>query len=335
MDSRAESRLDFSLNMISSVRQTGLLALLSGLLVFPGGSPAQTPVVQFQDQPVAFTLEEQPEGGQRKWKCFVRSGASPEIAVFALKDPDRIVIDLPSVQFSRRFRFEVQSAAVARVRTGNHPGKARIVLDLGTGQPVNYTWVNSPQTANIELTLGPTASANTTTARAERTPPPAALLLARRAGPAEEPQPIASPPVPSPTAPPLTTTAPVVDPQLRLPEMEAATRVEAADPSQLLKAIEFEYNKAENTPVVKLLLAFAPDFTLVKRSDTSYELSVSKCAVSGAHLLLPYFPPFDFEGINVLKAEQSGEATIIAVTVDRGVKLAATPNGSEIWLTRK
>lgn len=54
----------------------------------------------------------------------------PQVKGFTMKNPDRYVVDLKGVELKRGIRAPRTGGIIAGIRHGNHPGYARVVLDL-------------------------------------------------------------------------------------------------------------------------------------------------------------------------------------------------------------
>ncbi|MCB0334976.1 MAG: AMIN domain-containing protein [Bdellovibrionales bacterium] len=97
---------------------------------------------------------------------------------------------------------------------------------------------------------------------------------------------------------------------------------------QVLTAIQFE--SSSQGPVVRLDLRQEPAYTLKKSGAKEYLLRVNNATVAKQSLLLPQFPPQDFDGLTMIMAEQAGPDLNIFVGVDRDTKLNIARKASSL-----
>lgn len=302
-----------------------------------------------------------------------------EPVLFSLKNPARIVIDLPGVEIRKNseLTFAPQSFATS-LRLGKHLSKTRLVIDL-KDESLRYSWSKERIGLVIKLhkelpartTAHPTASPATPTPlptqpaaipaslNSSRYPEPAPTggtlaethpSMSALVSPELAPAAIASTTAIVDTLSPLPTVAasaqlPIPSlamalPSLAIPEivpsaipsLEAQTSATTAESAgQALRGITFDYLQ-DHVPVIKLALAEHPNFTIVRRTADLYQITFTDCGVAEPHLLLPYFPPFDFEGFNLVQAEKNRDGISISIGVDRDLRISAVAQGSEVWI---
>jgi len=125
------------------LRQTGIggqslstlglaLGLVCGILNAPMAF-AEESVAEFSSGPLSFSLSQD----QGDYQLLVGTGGqipnhrgALNAKVFSLKNPARLIIDLPFVVDLTKDEVKVNDQIVKGVRFGTHPGKTRVVLDL-------------------------------------------------------------------------------------------------------------------------------------------------------------------------------------------------------------
>jgi hypothetical protein len=108
-----------------------------------------------------------------------------------------------------------------------------------------------------------------------------------------------------------------------------------ASHTQSLKRISFLTPSKEKKPALRIALSRKASFSIVKKTSDTYRLIIPKCQLSEEHLSLPYFPPVDFKGLKYLQPRQNGKGATIEMVVERGYKINAVSNGSDILVTAK
>ena len=111
--------------------------------------------------------------------------ATPEI--FALENPPRIVIDLPKVDVRGSKKTEIKNNLITGIRLGVHPGKARIVIDLGSAAAPAFAVRAANGTAPLGVKLDFAAAAGPAPDTAETGSP---VDLSDLPKPDSDPQPL-------------------------------------------------------------------------------------------------------------------------------------------------
>ncbi len=116
-----------------------------------------------------------------------------------------------------------------------------------------------------------------------------------------------------------------------VPETSIQPRVPA------LTSIQFSLDTPEAATkgkYVRLITNHRPQYQLEKKDKKTYRLRINSCslAVKGAvnGVGLPYFPPQDFEGVNMILASQKGSDVIVEISVDPQFRVTAIPGDDEI-----
>lgn len=116
------------------------------------------------------------------------NGSISDAEIFAVVDPDRLVIDLPGmVSAMESSRVEVDSTRVARVRVGQHDGMVRVVLDSGSGAEDFGGRRVEPAPDGLRITLGSHDERNGRLAEVAAHPQPVASIAPARAPEAVQP----------------------------------------------------------------------------------------------------------------------------------------------------
>jgi hypothetical protein len=101
---------------------------------------------------------------------------------------------------------------------------------------------------------------------------------------------------------------------------------------QALTSIQFDYHQEDRAPLVKFKLTEHPQFTLVRKSQELFSINIPDCTLQGTGLDLPFFPPHDFQGFLMIKAEPKGSGIRIEVNVDKGTQLVSYVRQNNIFL---
>jgi len=282
---------------------------------------------------------------------------------------------------------------VDQLRTGKHPEKVRVVLDVSSDKMPEYSWTNTSNILTMRIKPLKTFSQSgaKTSAKFARTdqksstdhkPSRLSLLDVKRAETS-----VVTPPLekkerqdklstsresiieekvikPETIAPPIDNpvlalqkgpqSLPLENKQAAIPPIKSAAEGETADKKiisrnpletarvttgedinsaqQFLEDIIFYYGKGDGTPTLKLRLSKRPKYKLVKKDAKYYHLTIPRCSLMWDHLKLPQFPPHDFKGFSMVMAERLGRDVKITIGVDRGTRITALANETEILI---
>ncbi len=271
-------------------------------------------------------------------------------SVFDVKNPSRIVIDLPPSKVIKNKEIKVKKDAfLSAIRVGSHPEKLRIVLDLyGTAVP-HYSWSQSKTSLKIVIdTISPSPQAEATIA------PTISPKISKEV--IAEPQPTKEIPLPTPTLEPTAvstwtpfppgTPAPVAvstsapeypTPNPTLPQasftsdLSGNTFGSKASPNALNEII-FEELVPEKTNAVILKFSAKAPYKLIKKDDLLYTLKISNASIKQQNLKLVHFPPQEFVGFSYIQASQVGDSIEVSIGVERATKIAAISDGTSILI---
>ncbi len=352
------------MNSTSIGKRTGFFAARLGLgtvLAAVVSVPASTwagPLAQLERNGIKVSVVED----KGKVTIQVHSGSKVHANVFGLVEPGRIVIDIPGKRFQRTDTLEIEgNDQVTGLRFGSHADKARIVVDLATVDEPKFAIDDS--STGLRVVLGaersappakqvvPTAAPQPTATRVAPptrmpVPPTVAPVIPTRSVPTSVPTTV---PTVRPTAVP--TVAEVkawaVQPEVVVvdstkivmkgnePVGAAQAEKQANAPStsgQALQAILFERNPDNGEPLIKLRFSSRPRFLMTKSSERAYRLVVPDITLAGDQLALPFFPPQDFKGFTVVRAETRAKDVEIMIGVERGGRITPTTKDSEVWI---
>lgn len=291
-------------------------------------------------------------------------GVTPTLSKLAT--PNRLVLDFPALSTRRNRQFSLpENSPFSSIRSGVHPDKVRMVLDLRAQNQTEYEtqltdgaikiiFEDAVDTLNTKNELASYAA----TIRVLNSKPGEKAEILSAKVPAELIQPLAAefkPPTVKrissisldtdsapalsislvrrlPAAPPETqTTATEPDIKARLIESapeEIAPPIIPSEPA--LMTISFSFDKESADALVHFLLSTNTNYTLSKNNGRSYTLQLPGLILSGQHLALPYFPPREFEGLESVYPQATAQGVEIEINVEEGVRLTAFARGKEI-----
>ena len=286
----------------------------------------------------------------------IQSASAFTANVFTLENPARIVIDALGLKLqSQKSASPGKNKILKGFRLGFYPDKVRFVLDLNGKSLPSYS--TSQEGNTFVLTIGGEdelmklapvetreeeprveASPTSTPEQKNETPlPEATATETPEPTPTEKPEektatpapPTASPvviqPSPTPTEIPPQPTAT----QTPLPVVQGfGSAAKEADVENELGNIIFDESGPESS-LLRLILWKDAAFKLSKEKDY-YTLSIPDCVPSGRHLILAHYPPENFTGINAVQVAFRKKETLLTIYVERGTRLSAYRNGSEI-----
>ena len=276
------------------------------------------------------------ERGQGFTKVIVdTSVADPMFDVSSLDGPPRLVIDLLDQSIDgQNATVEIDADPFLRyVRTGLHPEKARLVLDLteyasteesvehqidvdGNQITIAFLDMNSQAIAGGGITGPEESLAQLSTEQEEMMEESedssldeeVAFEPAAELAEVEEEEVVGEEPV-------------------ELAENDQESE-EANQVGLLLDSLAFTKTR-DDAGVVKISLSDMAAFELSQTAPSEYVLKVPGAQAS-ERTMLPQIAPSGFPGIRSARASQEGEMAIVRMFIDPGVSLKAQPSGSDI-----
>jgi len=269
-----------------------------------------------------------------------------------LAAPERTVFDVKGMSLKGSRKVAISDTdLLSSIRFGAHEDMVRVVFDLsatgitshqlgevqslGDRDSVLITIIGSGSppapviTTELVPTVSPTAAPDSDTG----------LGIAALAVRVLDASRILATPSPTPlSAAPLGSTGAVVP----VPLAQNSTQSIEPPGSQMIVSLTFDHLQLESpqnsklpqtaAPVVRVALAQRPQFKLSRRDDRSYRLVINDCYMGAKEQQLPQFPPADFEGLTILRAEQVGTAVEVIIGTERGVKLASVSKNNDILI---
>lgn len=257
------------------------------------------------------------------WEISLHTLSARATNIFSLEHPARVVADIPlaSAKVPPRLHKPLlipldATTCCSAIRIAAHQEKIRVVLDLRSQAVPQFT-VKYLDGRVVHLSLEPPGSTITTvhaspTTVAVRVPKAPAAVTALRISP---PQATATPRwVESlPSAQPTTSTLrPESTPQAVSP---ALTRVE-------FKGL---VGGLGQKPHLRLETSHRPHYRILKRASDRYVLRIKDCAVADPRLTLPYFPPQEVDGLNLVHPSVEGNDVVIELRTKRDARVRAVP----------
>ena len=240
----------FNRDRVSGANRKGRVALILAGLLALGAAPPANPDAQAEAAPA--TDASAPAAGHKLLGVEQRPSTSgvalllhtdgpvehPES--FALKDPARLVIDLPGVtNAAKASRLDVNASGVKRVRLAQHDGKVRVVVDGSTAALAKPQIVPSAEGVMVLLAGGEATAA---ASAADSAASPSGEAAPAAAAPAGETAPAASAPA---TEAASAAAAPAADANAAAPAEAAAPAAAAAEPPAKKKSAKKTSAKAK------------------------------------------------------------------------------------------
>lgn len=86
------------------------------------------------------------------------------------------------------------------------------------------------------------------------------------------------------------------------------------------------------TRAIRLDLSIHPEFSLLRKDDTTFTLKIPRVTLKDPSLALPFFPPREFVGLTVVLAREVREGVELTIGVDKGTDLVAAPKEKSLWV---
>lgn len=263
---------------------------------------------------------------RRGWGISLHTSSASSTNIFPLEQPPRVVVDIPLVSAKAPSRLHKplliplnESACCTSLRIAAHSDKIRVVLDLKSevaprfsaktlDERVLHISLQQPEATATAPAHSP-ASISEVSLPDPRIKAPSAVTALRVLPPQVEPRTLPLPPAVRTETP-----APTVEPAPKLLS-PALTRVEFRGLS----------GGAGDKPHLRLETSHRPHYQILKRATDKYVLRVKDCAVSDSRLLLPYFPPQEVDGLNLVHPSIEGKDLVIELRTKRDARVRAVP----------
>lgn len=342
-----------------------LLLLLN--LIFLTSQAFAEDLATLSSESLDFSLEvEEDSDDVSVYKLFIKPKAkyndiSLTANVFPVKNPSRLVIDIPEFPAGPQKTEEVNSGIIAALRLGAHESKTRLVIDLKTDVLPDYDISADEESGRLVARFSVKSSAKIVE-------PEDTIIPVAKPTPLVIPTPIPTPKVketPKPTPIPsikIPSTTPkdkgdfntvstnstiVITPAARLtPEsfvMRGNEQVDtppaklipekfATNASAIINNILFQAPKDAPLGAIVIEGEKITDYRLDQKGKNLYELTLKNAKLSGDHLTLPQFPPATFKGFEVILANQEASGVLLKVYVNEGVKIKSFNAKGKLWL---
>jgi hypothetical protein len=266
---------------------------------------------------ILSTLEMDPLG----WGVSLHTHAATKVTTFSLDNPPRLVVDIPlgsakaPSQLLRPLILPLdEPSCCSSIRIAAHHDKIRVVFDLASASVpqfnakalsdrVVYISIAQPETVNTSTTQSPTHDSS------PQIQAPLAVNALR----------ILPPQANSTTAPTPSTakTDPSAPPAPRAPQplTPALTKIE-------FKGLG---GGPLEKPHLKLQTSHRPHYQITKRASDHFVLRIKDCALSDTRLTLPYFPPQEVDGLNLVQSSLDGNDVVIEIKTKRNARVRSVP----------
>lgn len=300
-----------------------LFSLLFLIFLFPTLVSAET-LVSKQNGKLKFTLALVNSAYELSIQATGQKLEPEAVNILTLDNPARLVVDISGEWNSKSQEATVNRGPIKSLRVGVHPGNVRLVIDLN--QP------HAPQSqledhegvlvihfdAGIRIDLPQEETPKTKTPDKVKieTPPPA-------------PAPVETPEKPAPAEP---ATEPANELSKDIPAHEIRPLTTPAGAGPLLSNILFEHEPRNKAPAISIEIQNLGQYTLTKRKDNLYQLSIQGAKLADPGLSLPRFPPTDYTGLEVVVAEQRGDTVVVSMYVENNTFLTPFREGNKLWV---
>ncbi|RMG40575.1 MAG: AMIN domain-containing protein [Candidatus Dadabacteria bacterium] len=264
--------------------------------------------------------------------------------------PPRYVIDLPGISGKKNKKLTLANNPFVRsLRIGAHKDKIRLVLDLTDNNVPNANVISSFNSASVALNFEKNRrlSAKTSvsqkrspgsqlqTASLRETPRDVDVLQVSRVNSQVNGKIIKSDRASLTSVLKVTREDQKTGIKKKAQSLPATISKNTVKPpvssnKQRLIDIKFDYSPKDNKPIVRLRLSKRPIFKLLKQGSRMYRISIANSEIAEEHLSLPYFPPHDFKGFTLVRAEKTKRGVNIFLGTDHGTKISALPDGNDI-----
>jgi hypothetical protein len=294
--------------------------------------------------------------------------------VFAIKDPTRLVIDIPNFVAGQQQSKRLNHSEVSRIRLGVHKNKTRVVIDLTSAGSPSYDIRSDAGLGALVVdftilgAVGKTTPPSTPTPIAIPSPTPK-LTAPTIAIEDPVPTPVAEPtisktpiftrdspptgsvpnitPKSTPSAEPTKETMPSASTIPSLPDVGEQTNTPSLTElpglpgnttgatAALVKGIYYQTEKNSDISSVMIDVDGLNTYSLTQRDGNSFELLLEGAKLKGKHLSLPQFPPDTFRGFEVIIANERGSDVVVKIYVEDEVSLTPFIVKGKLWLRAK
>lgn len=310
--------------------------------------------------------------GMYEVKLSSDSKSISDVNVFAIKNPSRLVVDIPGFSSKRSFKQSVQNPDISSIRTGVHSDKVRLVVDMRTNAVPQFQLQNS--TSKLEQSIifafsegsfedkipavdtrPAKKSAKDSLRELAEKPAPSSVKTAPEVkqiakAPAILTKPSGKTALASSSIPPIKNLSEAKQLREKVLAKEAmAKRTPVPEPAKLdkkekkslidsvpgtatLAGVPFRTLVSSQKKALLVDIDKPARYTFERKTESYYELSLENTKLSSANLSLPQFPPADASGFEVIVSRQSGESVVVRIYSPPGVELTAFREDGKLWV---
>jgi hypothetical protein len=227
---------------------------------------------------------------------------------FTLSSPNRLVVDIPSTKLQGWHEVidGPNTSPFSKIRISSHADKLRIVFDLnGYAKPK----VEKHESSGV-LALSFNGKDNLPTKILAKNTPADKINDDIRAS------------VSMRALIPNTSPKEKVIPNTDIPATNLAT----------LESLEFVKLNPSGIKAIKLKFTELPNFSLTREDETNFVLKLPNTNLISTELGHPYYPPSEFDGLELIQAQEKNNETLIRIGVLKGTEVITASKNSELWL---
>ena len=326
---------------------------------------AEKPLAQLKSAGLLISLYQEDNSDERYHLSIQpkhpRMDEMENIEVFALENPGRLVIDVPNKRLKSAKRLSLDAPHLETLRLGVHPDKMRIVLDMKVNTPPSFVkdYSANEKRAVVSFSFSPSQPAKIVEAKAVE-PIKKIEIIEKRATPEQNSKPVeiskASSKVELPEKIEPEST---IKPAAVISEIESQNRQSTTTSTEqlsklnkkqtdalaeqkeikklaqaLVTTVVFRKLEQSNQPAVMLQVSGLNTYSLSRKRENLYHLTLDKAKLNGNHLALPLFPPEEYQGFEVVIAEQKKDKVLVKVFVEENISLSPfiVRSKEELWV---
>lgn len=129
-----------------------ILIVAASLLLTISAVQAESTPNRFEVDEISIELKRTKRDETSILKLEIAAKTEPEVELFSLTSPSRIVIDLKNISISRpHFITPSEASAIKRIRLGAHPNRVRIVLDFDSQSVPEFRATQRPFGITVDI----------------------------------------------------------------------------------------------------------------------------------------------------------------------------------------
>ena len=333
-----------------------VLILFLSIFIFNDSSFADK-LAKVSSDTLEFSLES--KGNEYKLYIAPKSDLNDKSLtanVFPVKNPSRLVIDIPEFAAGGQKNLTLKDSHVSGIRLGVHNNKTRFVIDIKDKVVPDYDIVADEETGRLIASFSFDESIEPieeeqkeiiVEATPRPTPVPDIKIPTPKATQIPTPK-----PTPAPTL--KATPKPIIDNNYKesgtisikpTPETfvmrgneeikdvdKVKTNTKSSAKGSLINNILFQAPKDSPLGAIVIEGDNIGEYQLDQKGKNLYELNIKNSKLAGDHLSLPQFPPATFKGFEVILANQEGSDVLLKIYVNQDVKIKPSNAKGKLWL---